>query len=230
MKLAILALIGLCSCLSLATNIPAQIHVALAGSDENGNSNKLAVSWNTVNQTPTSTVKYGIVSGQYTESATGKSSAYYETFNHHVVLNALTPATVYYYVVGDDVEGWSKEFTVKSAPLSDLRDNWSFLIYGDHGVINGDPTKDYINSHMDGLELIWHAGDAGYADDSFLHKGCVTKFCYEETYDQYMVNIEPFASKIPYMVTPGNHEAGKEYNICTFHNFRLILNHFEFTH
>lgn len=208
MKLVILAFVGFCSCLSLAANLPAQIHVALAGSDADGNSNRLAVSWNTVNQTRTSTVKYGTVSGQYTEVAKGSSSAYYETYNHHVVLNALAPATKYFYIVGDDAQGWSKEFFVKSAPLQDLK-SFSFLIYGDHGVANGDPTKDYVISVKDEQELVWHAGDASYADDSFLHKGCFTKFCYEDTYDEYMVGIEPVASQLPYMVTPGNHEAGE---------------------
>lgn len=37
--------------------------------------------------------------------------------------------------------------------------------------------------------------------------GCFTKFCYEQTFDTYMEGIEPWASKLPYMVLPGNHEA-----------------------
>lgn len=209
MKLTALV-IGLCSAFAVATNIPSQIHVALAGSDSDGNSNKFAVSWNTVNQTPTSTVKYGTSSGSYSASSAGSSSAYYETYNHHVVLNTLSPDTQYFYIVGDDVEGWSTEFTFRSAPLaSALRGNFSFLVYGDLGVVNGDPTKDYINTQKDSVKLIWHAGDASYADDSFLHKGCVTKFCYEDTLDDYMNGIQEWASQVPYMVTPGNHEAGE---------------------
>lgn len=45
------------------------------------------------------------------------------------------------------------------------------------------------------------------ADDSFLHKGCATKFCYEKVWDEYMNMVQPFASQIPYMTAPGNHEA-----------------------
>jgi hypothetical protein len=210
MKLLSVAVVALCSALSFAADAPTQVHVALAGSDAMGNPSTFAVSWNTQNQTSTSIVKYGTASGVYTGSASGVSSAYYETFNHHTVLNALTPSTKYYYIVGDDAQGWSKEFSFTSAPLSsDLRENFSFLVYGDLGVVNGDPTKDYINSVKDEIELIWHAGDASYADDSFLHKGCVAKFCYESTLDEYMSGIEEWASNVPYMVTPGNHEAGK---------------------
>ena len=218
MKLIILAIVALSASFSWAVDLPTQVHIALAGADSNGNSNKLAVSWNTVNQTTTSIVKYSTTSGVYTETASGKSSAYYESFNHHVVLNTLTPSTNYYYIVGDDTEGWSKEFTFKSAPTTDLRENFSFLVYGDLGVVNGDPTKDYIDNSKDSIELIWHAGDASYADDSFLHKGCVTKFCYEDTLDEYMSGIEPWASKVPYMVTPGNHEAGTTACILFMYN------------
>ena len=59
----------------------------------------------------------------------------------------------------------------------------------------------------DGAKLVWHGGDISYADDAFLHKGCATKFCYEEVWDNYMQSIETWASRVPYMVAPGNHEA-----------------------
>ncbi|KAJ1417410.1 iron/zinc purple acid phosphatase-like protein [Ochromonadaceae sp. CCMP2298] len=207
--LFILAVLAAVVCGIAADNAPTQVHIALAGMDiSTGNSNKMAASWNTDGQTPTSTVKYGSASTVYDTVVTGTSSAYYETYNHHVVFDTLSPAKTYYYIVGDDVNGWSKEFSFKSAPLSsELRGNFSFLVYGDMGVVNGDPTRAYINANKDSVELVWHAGDVGYADDSFLHKGCVTKFCYEETFDSYMEDVEPWASQLPYMVTPGNHEA-----------------------
>lgn len=168
----------------------------------------MAVSWNTVDQTSSSVVKFGTESGVYRSVSNGSSEAYYQTFNHNVVLNELLPATVYYYVVGDDISGWSQEFTFRSAPLSsELRGNFSFLVYGDLGVYNGDPTRTYINAAKDDVDLVWHSGDASYADDSFLHKGCVLKFCYEDTLDTYMSDVQPWTSKLPYMVTPGNHEA-----------------------
>jgi len=193
---------------SFGEDLPTQVHIALAGGDAGGNSNGMAVSWNTVKQTPTTTVKYGLQAGNYDKSATGTSSAYYETFNHHAIMENLSPATEYHYIVGDDTEGWSQDFSFKSAPLSsNLHSNFSFIIYGDLGVYNGDPTRDYINSVKDKVELVWHAGDASYADDSFLHEGCVAKFCYEDTLDTYMKSVEPWTSKLPYMVTPGNHEA-----------------------
>ena len=61
-----------------AQRIPTQVHIALAGIDTDGNPNGMAVSWNTVNQTPSSKVKFGTVSKAYTDEVSGTSSAYYE--------------------------------------------------------------------------------------------------------------------------------------------------------
>jgi hypothetical protein len=55
----------------------------------------------------------------------------------------------------------------------------------------------------DNVNLVWHGGDVSYADDSFLHAGCLFEFCYEKAFDNYMNAIEPWAATIPYMVAPG---------------------------
>jgi hypothetical protein len=208
-----LVVLSLILAISVATDIPTQIHIAFAGRSSNGDPSTMAVSWNTKKQTLTSTVKYGIQSKQYAEVATGFSSSYYESFNHHVVLNTLTPGSTYYYIVGDDKEGWSEEFTfVSTKPNSELHGNFSFFIFGDLGLTNGDPTNTYINANKENVDLIWHAGDVSYADDSFLHPDCVFKFCYEETFDSYMELIKPWASKLPVMTTPGKNVI----SLCSF--------------
>jgi hypothetical protein len=55
--------------------LPAQIHIALAGTDDQGNSNTMAVSWQTETDTPTSKVQYGVKPGEYIYSSDGSSSA-----------------------------------------------------------------------------------------------------------------------------------------------------------
>ena len=117
---------------------------------------------------------------------------------------------MYYYIVGDEIGGWSNEYSAKTAPLSaNLRGNFSFAVFADLGIHQGEATTAYVNKIVanDEVKLVWQGGDVGYADDSFLHEDCVFKFCYEETWDNYMQSIEPFASKVPYMVAVGNHEA-----------------------
>jgi hypothetical protein len=196
-------------------NVPTGIHVALAGDDGRGNSNRIAISWNTVNNTATSTVKYGTVPGKYDVSVTGSSGAYLETFNHHTITENLAPGQIYYYVAGDDLSGWSSEHSFRSAPQEDKK-QFSFLAFADLGVYNGDMSTNYINSIKDQVDLVWHGGDVSYADDSYTHIGCFTKFCYEDTIDEYLKKIEPWASKLPYMVAPGNHEANCHDAACLF--------------
>ena len=67
----------------------------------------------------------------YAFQSNGKCSSYYETFNHHVVLDTLLPSQTYYYMVGDERDGWSEELTFKSAP-SEFKP-FSFAVFGDLG-------------------------------------------------------------------------------------------------
>lgn len=219
---------------------PQQIHIALAGMDGAGNSNSMTVSWNTRIKTDTTVVKYGKASGQLDNTAKGSASAYYVTLNHHVTLDTLEPDTKYYYICGDETTGmWSHELSFKSAPLSSdpkARKEWSFAFLADLGVVNGGPATDYVgmmvnstggtdnnanNLDSNGVSLVWHGGDIGYADDAFTHWGCYTKFCYEDAYDTYMkAAAQHWSSKVPYMTTPGNHEVECHSPACLFYKER----------
>lgn len=46
----------------------------------------------------------------------------------------------------------------------------------------------------DQIDVLIHSGDESYADGFMPH------------WDVFMNKVQPIASKIPYMVTPGNHE------------------------
>lgn len=189
-------------CLGEDTTVPNQVHIALAGPDG------MTISWQTTDQTPTSIVRYGTTSGAYTLEATGTSSTYYKTYDHHVKLSNLSPATTYYYVVGDEKGGFSQEFSFKSAPLSSaLRQSWSFFGFGDLGMVNGQATLDYLANKKDEVEFIWQFGDESYADDAFLHYGCYVTACFEQTWNDFMNSTQRFAAYKPYLVAPGNHEA-----------------------
>jgi acid phosphatase type 7 len=194
--------------LVFSINVPTQIHIALAGKDENENSNGMAISWNTKSKTATSTVKFGTISGLYSIETTGQASSYYENFNHHVVLSNLQADTLYYYIVGDEIDGWSEEYSFRSAPTSsNLRGNFSFFVFGDLGEINGQFTGKYIRSHLNEVKFVWHTGDVSYADDSDTYPGCTNNFCYEQVWDDYLADVQSWATTLPYMVVPGNHEA-----------------------
>lgn len=95
-----------------------------------------------------------------------------------------------------------------SAPVSSVSEqSLNFAVFADLGLVNGDSSISFLKSIQNSTSLIWHGGDISYADDAFLHKGCMFSFCYEETWDQFMNEMEPIVSQLPYMVAPGNHEA-----------------------
>jgi len=209
MKMFALVLgMSLCATSMAGSTAPEQVHIALSGNDGNGNSNGMTVSWLTEDDTSAS-VKYGYTSSQYESSASGLSASYYETFNHHVTLSDLDADTWVYYVVGDETGGFSTEYKFKTAPLSTNRDaSFSFGVFADLGSAHGDSTLNYLtNTLSNEVDLIWHGGDVGYADDSFMHPGCLFKFCYETAFNEYMNDITTWSTRLPYMVAPGNHEA-----------------------
>ena len=205
-----------------------KVHISLAGSSPTGVSDGMSVSWSTPFNTSSSVVLYRESTlqpggagarpgpGEPVESEeTGEAVRYYETFHHHVVLKNLKASTRYEYAVGDGVNYTSFDYSFVTAP-----DYGSFLkgeeedepvkfsIFGDLGLVNGGPTMEYLkSSSASDLGLIFNLGDVGYADDSFLHYGCMVTFCYEEKFDEYMREMEGIISKVPMMTTPGNHEA-----------------------
>ena len=148
----------------------------------------MVVSWLTGVQTPTSTVKFGTVSGTYTNAGNGTSASYYkDNYVHHVVLTGLQPATKYYYVCGDEEvsaplplddvgirdsllgprvcqAGFSSEFYFTSPPTSSTR-SFSVMVYGDMGTDNSGSNTQQIIAHKDDVDFVYHIGDYAYADD-----------------------------------------------------------------
>ena len=133
---------------------PEQIHIALAGRDAEGNSNGMAISWQTQVATNTSVVKYGLSKSALTHTATGRCSSYYATYDHHVILHNLTLNTRYYYQVGDAQGGWSEIFSFKSAPKSSPEMPIDFAVWGDLGVVDGDSTISFLEAIQDDIDLM----------------------------------------------------------------------------
>ena len=80
--LVVVAHVVFCAAVDLPEWKVNQVHIALAGSSEDGHSNKMTIMWNTPGKTSESVVKYGLAPGQYTEEVSGSSSSYWESFNH----------------------------------------------------------------------------------------------------------------------------------------------------
>eukprot|EP01137_Pigoraptor_chileana_P005746 Opistho-2@49209 len=204
------AFAGHCSAVCCSNDQPQQLHLSLH--PINGRPD-LAASWVTLNPTVTSTVKFGTSSGVYTHTFNGACSTYNDTqapggwFGtiHEAYLEGLAPLTTYYYKVGDDVGGWSDEFSV-TTPSVDGKADEPIALVADMGVPNSEMTvARLIDEVAKGtVKMVLHAADISYADGR------------QHLWDHFMQNVQPFAARVPYQVCPGNHERIGDSNLVAY--------------
>ncbi|KAL4108318.1 hypothetical protein PRIC1_000036 [Phytophthora ramorum] len=134
----------------------------------------------------------------------------YTMFHHHATVSGLTPHTKYFYKVGSKTnETYTSDvYSFVTARAASDNSTFNMVIYGDFGA--GNESKDTL-AYMkmlspDSVDLIYHIGDIGYADDAWLMPGQLDGFFYEKVYNGWMNSMAPVMSSIPYMVLVGNHE------------------------
>jgi hypothetical protein len=119
-------------------------------------------------------------------------------FFHHALLQGLTPHTRYFYQYGNDVDGWSEERSFVSRADASVEEV-KFIGYGDQDW-------DEPGSVQTAALVLRDAVARGF-DDFVLHFGDLS---YGEgdvsDWDHWATQVEPYASRIPYMVSYGNHE------------------------
>lgn len=109
-------------------------------------------------------------------------------FHHHATVSGLTPHTKCFYKVGSKANPkfTSDVYLFVTARAAADNSTFSMVVYGDFGP--GDQSRNtiaYVNSwSSDKVDLIYHIGDVGYADDDFLMPGQATGFYYEKVYVQ----------------------------------------------
>ncbi|CAF1689638.1 unnamed protein product, partial [Adineta ricciae] len=109
------------------------------------------------------------------------------------------PSTIYYYRVGSDEHGWSSIRSFTNRP-TDINTQVNLIAFGDMGVSPVYPgaksTMDRVRARVltDDVTCVLHIGDISYA------RGIAA------LWDAFMTQIEPIASRVPYMVGIGNHE------------------------
>lgn len=127
-------------------------------------------------------------------------------------MNNLMPGTEYSYEFGSIERGWSKKYsfnTMKSL-VGTNAEKLSLAVYGDFGFANSQSLEKLIDFQTRGLyDAVLHIGDMAYNLDT--DNGVIG--------DNFMNKIQPFASKVPYMTCPGNHESADN-----FTQYRLRYN------
>ena len=137
----------------------------------------------------------------------------YIAWIHRVTLHGLASGAEYSYRVGSEAGGWSPTRTFRcsvhcgvvtnsnatTAPGSPLMflavaDLSGDAIDGGFGGVARALASEVVGGQYD---IVLHAGDIAY--DLHTDKGAVG--------DAFMADVEPVASRVPYLVAPGNHEA-----------------------
>jgi hypothetical protein len=202
---------------------PEQFHIAMAGKTG------MRINWFTNQTTVSSVCNFG-VSSTTEYSATGSQETYLEGWgsHHSVLLENLKLATTYQYSCGDgsaEPSSNSETFQFTTAPDDDYRGPINLAVFGDMGYLDSEarPMGILGNLAMAGnwsatfsretleswknnkeIDMVWHVGDVGYADDAVFHTAkTFVQFEYESANNGYMNWIQNVTSVIPYHVGPG---------------------------
>ncbi|KAE8964505.1 hypothetical protein PF010_g29162 [Phytophthora fragariae] len=197
-----------------ADSIPQQLHLAYAGAMAGTG---MTVSWSTYTLVQDSSVWVGsskdtmqLVATPVTQTSYYRDDTY-SMFHHHATVSGLKPRTKYFYKVGSKTNPkfTSDVYSFVTARAAADNSTFNMVVYGDFGPSDQSrSTFDYVNSlSSDKVDLIYHIGDVGYADDDFLMPGQATGFFYEKVYNKWINSMTPVMSSVPYMVLVGNHEA-----------------------
>ncbi|MFB7268853.1 purple acid phosphatase family protein [Streptomyces sp. NPDC056244] len=127
----------------------------------------------------------------------------------HVPLERLRPGTTYYYGVGHegfdpaDLRHLTTVSTFRTAPAAARTEAFVFTAFGDQGVSYDALANDQVILGQNPAFHL-HAGDICYADSS--GQGDSSDTYDARVWDQFLAQTETVASRVPWMVTTGNHD------------------------
>lgn len=174
-----------------STNLPEQVHLSYGNSLE-----EMTITFATLDNIDTFAQIRSINTNEYMRIPTRK-----QTYNHggwigwiHYVTFPVSPNTSYVYVVGSDTYGWTNSFEFTTY---DPSKPFKAIVIGDMGATSDSDNNialitKWVNEKK--IDAVLHIGDISYANGV------------QRTWDLYFRKIEPFASRVPYMVICGNHE------------------------
>ena len=152
----------------------------------------MRVMWQTDIPTKGSVVEYGETAQFGSIAAATRPTYPYETGAlAEACLYNLKPKTTYYFRVGNAADGWSKVSQFQTADPNPSE--FTFTAYGDHGI-SPDAIKNVENVLFEKPAFHLLLGDISYANGN------------QSIWDQYLKQIEPMTSTVPYMLALGNHE------------------------
>lgn len=177
-----------------AESPPEQVHLSLP--TLNGEDTAYwGVSWVTLDSNA-SVVTYGTDPNDLNIKSVGTIDTYTQAgwvgTIHRAKMSELKHSETYYYRVGDG-DKWSDTYSFRT--FDSGSQDLTYAVIADMDFEQNDTVKQLNNMVENGeIQAVIHSGDIGYADG------------FEPHWDVFFNHVESIASKIPYMVTPGNHE------------------------
>ena len=201
---------------------PEQVHLSL-GRDES----EIIVSWVTLSkETPTSTVEVAEHGKRSKQQMTFQGSGYcfdagkitgrYININH-AKLTGLKHGTVYDYRIQSELNGQqhtSNWFTFRTLNLSKSSPKIAF--FGNMGLYNNEMASLDLLKKMASkkeMDVVVHIGDMAYDLETFEGKRG----------DQFMNELQPIASQVPYQVVPGDKENEKDLSYTQYNNRFMMI-------
>lgn len=219
--LLLYAIVSSCAMITPPTQWQSPRHVSLSLSPDN---TQLRVTWSTPNATHAPVVRWWETASSYAEKRTAAANVSeftvtdqtnpYSSWIYRGIMTNLSAGASYSSMVGS-AASWSQVFVFKAPPgVSSMGSPFRLLAVADMSA-------DSVDGGFGGVahalarevsrgdyDMILHGGDLAY--DLHADRGTVG--------DEFMMDIQPVASRVPYMVAPGNHES--------FDNFSHFKNRF----
>lgn len=167
-------------------------------------STTITITWNTAADVGTE-VRYGTAPGEYDFSTTGTSfAADAPQFGwiHEATLTGLVPDTTYYYIAGDEADGFSSEFDFTTGPPPDVNCGvFGFAFLGDN---RPDPTLGAGENWDEIIDQAW-----GH-DPAFMLNGgdLVTDGDNIDGWIDFLAWTSSVSTRVPLMPVLGNHDTG----------------------
>eukprot|EP00019_Armaparvus_languidus_P004067 CAMPEP_0168602518 /NCGR_PEP_ID=MMETSP0420-20121227/14150_1 /TAXON_ID=498008 /ORGANISM="Pessonella sp." /LENGTH=468 /DNA_ID=CAMNT_0008641261 /DNA_START=167 /DNA_END=1573 /DNA_ORIENTATION=- len=201
---SICSIVGECIIPCCKSDEPEQIQIQMTGIDT-----EMGITWvtpvDTLSQTPC--VEYNEKNGKTKMTKCGSTSTY--TFGgwkgtiNHVVLENLKLRTTYDYKVNTQSKA-SSTFEFVTPPYLNEKANrpLRIAVIGDMGASNasdGTVARLTKSANDRSIDFILHDGDTSYADGvQFI-------------WDQYYRKVQPYTTRLPVFIVPGNHEIADDF-------------------
>lgn len=218
----LISLLNVLYCKGLEFTPPEGVHLSL-GPQLSGQTTEMFVDWSSLSSKEAhhsdwdclaqARVEYGLSEVNLNLTTSGDTQDLYAGGNTTRFLSSarmdrLEPGNTYYYRVGSFGQ-YSPTFSFQTFHTDFGQAGGSPMrigVYGDFGVVN-DQSQALLQKYATTgeLDFIIHAGDLAY--------NLVTNQATRG--DQFMRQIEPMASRFPYMTCPGNHEEAQNFTHYT---------------